>query len=115
DPRFDAAAHPNEPNRFGWVVEVDPDDPARPPIKHHALGPSKPGGAAVTLARDNRVVVYMGDDERFEYIYKFVSGRPFVPGDREANRRLLENGTLHVGRFDATGSGEWIPLTHGTR
>jgi secreted PhoX family phosphatase len=67
----------------------------------------------VTLAKDGRVVVYMGDDERFEYIYKFVSRQPFRSGDREATRRLLEEGTLYVARFDAAGTGQWIDLTYG--
>lgn len=114
DPRFDAALHPNEPNRFGWVVELDPYEPARPAVKHTALGRLKHEGATVALARDGRVVVYMGDDERFEYIYKFISRDGWEPArGRESGRRLLEHGALFVARFDADGTGEWVELRHG--
>ena len=71
----------------------------------------------MTLARDNRVVVYMGDDDfrtKFEHIYKFVSARPFNPNaSPQANRDLLDDGTLYAARFDAGGKGVWLPLVHG--
>lgn len=113
DERFDAAKHPNEPHRFGWVVEIDPLDPTHTPVKRTALGRIKHEGATTTLSRDGRAVVYMGDDERFEYIYKFVSRDKVRPGGFAANRELLDYGTLYVARFEADGRGRWIALTHG--
>lgn len=118
DERFDAAKHPNEPNRFGWVVEIDPMNPGATPVKRTALGRAAHEGATVAVTKDGRAVVYSGEDSRFEYIYKFVSRDKIAPGgagltQAQANRELLDHGTLHVARFDADGTGRWLALSHG--
>lgn len=110
DPRFDLAVEPNEANRFGWVVEIDPFDAQALPIKHTALGRMKHESATVGSARDGRVVVYTGDDEANEYLYKFVSTHAYDPARPNERRGLLEDGVLHVARFSASGEGEWVPL-----
>lgn len=132
--RFDARieGYKNEPNRFGWIVEIDPQNPNSAPVKHTALGRFKHEGANVHVGDDGTVVAYSGDDEKFEYIYKFVSSRKYKEGDKRHNMKLLSEGDLYVaklkgnsnpaeitgngtlpadGEFD--GSGEWLPLIKG--
>ena len=112
DARFDVSKNPNEPHRHGYVVEIDPSDPESTPVKRTALGRFKHENAACALAPDGRVVVYMGDDERGEHMYKFVSTGKYVPGGDTG--ALLDDGTLFAAKFHADGTGEWRPLTPDT-
>lgn len=131
DPRFDATTEglENSVNHFGWIVEVDPWDPSSTPRKHTSLGRFKHEGANVIVAENGKVVAYSGDDEKFDYLYKFVSEGYYEEGNKKHNMTLLESGDLYVAKFsgnspasqiDGTGdlpsdgafdgSGEWLPL-----
>ncbi|QGU01262.1 hypothetical protein CKALI_01815 [Corynebacterium kalinowskii] len=129
DDRFDVSKTPNEPNRFGWLVEIDPTDPTSTPIKHTAVGRYKHEAGNIHITKDGTVVCYSGDDERNDYLYKFVSTRKFKEGDMENNLKILDEGTLYVAKFEGNspkdeidgsgnlpkdgafdGKGEWIKL-----
>ncbi len=127
DERFDLTKEPHEPFRFGWIVEIDPHRPKARPRKRTMLGRFKHEGSTTSLSADGRVVVYMGDDERGDYIYKFVSRKKFRKGKgrkaHQHNVKLLDDGTLYVAKFtgdgldddEYDGSGEWIALTSATK
>jgi secreted PhoX family phosphatase len=114
NPRFRADLNPGVVNGYGWIVELDPYDPARIAAKRTALGRCKHESANCVLAPDGRAVVYSGDDGMFEYIYRFVSADRFDPANREKNFSLLDRGTLSVARFADDGSLHWLDLVHGT-
>ncbi len=135
--RFDASKEPNEPFRFGWVVEIDPYDPTFVPRKRTALGRTKHEAATIAISKEKRVVVYTGDDQQFDYVYKFVSKNRYHGGHDDDDHRnghkhgnghgghghgghdddhrdwgkLLDEGTLYVAKFNDDNTGVWIPLS----
>lgn len=113
DPRFDVSKHPTEPNGYGWVVEYDPYDRHSTPVKRTALGRFKHESATVTLDARGHVVVYSGDDEIYQYLYRFVSAKAYDPANPQSWGCLLDEGTLSVARFHEDGSALWIPLVWG--
>jgi secreted PhoX family phosphatase len=117
--RFDlSTGDAREYNRFGYIVEIDPYNPAFKPRKLTAMGRFKHEGAALRETADGRIAVYSGDDARFEYVYKFVSNGRVDRSDRMANSALFDDGVLYAARFDAgavsgddMGTGVWLELS----
>jgi secreted PhoX family phosphatase len=111
--RWNLDKEPNEPNRWGWIVEIDPYDPNHTSVKRTALGRCAHECATHAISHDNRIAIYSGDDARMEFVYKFVTDGRFDPNNREANRDLLDKGTLYAARFEANGKMRWLPLVYG--
>jgi secreted PhoX family phosphatase len=111
--RFDVNVEPNEPNRFGWIVEVDPHDPFAAPIKRTALGRFSHEAATCAVDANGHLVVYLGDDAYNEYLYRYVSNGTVDLEDRSANRDLLDDGVLYVARFNDNSTLTWVPLIQG--
>jgi secreted PhoX family phosphatase len=99
-------------SKYGWVVEVDPYDPASVPVKHTALGRFRHENVALRAEASRVVAAYMGDDRTGGHVYKFVSATRYQPGtaNRPANMKLLSEGRLFAAKLNTDGSGEWLPL-----
>ena len=108
DSRFDLSKEVNEPNKVGYVVEIDPLNPNSTPKKHTALGRFKHENAELVISKDGKIVVYMGDDERGEYLYKYVSNESI--NEVKDKSTLLSNGNLYVAKFNDNFTGEWLLL-----
>jgi len=113
EPRFDISHDPREPNAYGWIVELNPYDPKQPPVKRTALGRFKHECATCALTTDGRVVVYSGDDQQGEHLYRFVTKQAYNPKAPQENWGLLDEGTLQVARFEDDGKVLWLDLVFG--
>lgn len=113
EPRFNIEKEPREANRFGWMVEFNPYDPQSKPRKLTTLGRFEHEGTTIVAKPGQPIVAYTGDDDEFQFFYKFVSSKPYNPNDYESNLGLLEEGTLYAARLNEDGSGEWLPLVYG--
>jgi secreted PhoX family phosphatase len=111
DERFDLSNpdYANERHRFGWVVEIDPMDAKQTPVKRTALGRFKHEGVGVVEGKGGKVVCYMGDDQAFDYIYKYVSADSWQKM-RRRGKSPLDEGKLYVARFNEDGTGNWLEL-----
>ncbi len=98
---------------FGWVVEIDPQDPNSIPVKHTWLGRFRHENVAIRTAPNDIVIAYMGDDRTNGHVYKFISNARYIPGSA-ANKQIFSSGRLFSARFNADGTGQWIELAPGT-
>ncbi|GLS27695.1 PhoX family protein [Marinibactrum halimedae] len=111
--RWNLEKNPQGLLHSGWIVEIDPYNPHSIPKKRTGLGRFKHEGANIFINKDKRAVIYCGDDQQFEYIYKFVSKGKYDDSNRQANMDLLTEGTLYVAHFLDNGTLKWLPLIYG--
>jgi len=105
----------NEPNTFGFNVEIDPVNPAAVPAKRTAMGRFNHEAAVCGIPVVGKPLsFYMGCDATNEYIYKFVSNANWdaadIGGGMAAGDKYLNEGKLYVAKFNSDGSGEWLEL-----
>lgn len=112
DKRFDLSDedYANEQNRFGWIVEIDPFDATQKPVKRTALGRFKHEAIAIAESGNGRIAAYMGDDQRFDYCYKYVSDKAWKNSISQGESPL-DKGSLFVAKFNEDGTGQWLELT----
>jgi len=108
----------NEMNGMGYIVEMDAYDKTKSIKKRTALGRYAHESAVFGKPVVGQpLAVYMGDDSRNEYIYKFVSNAVWAAADATPSDRIatgdkyLDSGKLYVAKFNADGTGQWIELS----
>ena len=106
----------NEPNTFGFNLEIDPLAPNAVPAKRVAMGRFAHEAAVCGLPQEGTpLAFYMGCDSRNEYIYKFVTTALWdakdIGGGMAAGDKYLTEGKLYVAKFNADGTGQWLELT----
>ncbi len=111
--RFDVSpgsAWLNEPNAFGWMVEIDPFDPTATPKKRTTMGRFAHEGCDYSPLQEGKpIAFYMGCDSRFEYIYKFVTKNNYSKATSNGDN-MLDEGTLYAAKFNDDGTGVWLAL-----
>lgn len=107
----------NELNTMGYIVEMDAYDKTKLAKKRTALGRFAHESAAFGKPVAGKpLAVYMGDDSRNEYIYKYVSNTNWDAADATSSNALamgdkyLDNGKLYAAKFNADGTGTWVEL-----
>ena len=100
--------------KYGWLVEIDPDAPEFRPRKHTALGRFRHENITLRCKPGEHLVAYMGDDRRGGHTWKYVSSAIVRRRHSKSNSKLLEDGSLYVACYHPDGTGQWIPVTLST-
>ncbi len=101
-------------NKYGWIVEIDPDLPDDYGTKHTWLGRYRHEAVGIRVVAGKPLAFYSGCDRRGGHLYKFVSRDSVRNPTDKANSRLLNNGMLYAAKFNPDGTGRWIPLQEDT-